>query len=292
MRVLVLVLLSLVFHEACAQNKIFIREYYYKAGETDSKVSSRQKALREVKALLIEELGTYVESYVNYQVVEANKKITKDFFTSEIRTLSSGITETKILEESWNGYEYYVKAQITADPEEVVRRINETLSKRKSSVVIDSLHRLLKTSQDELAQKGKEVDQLRAEVAKQKAEADTKSKSLVLLNQQLTKTRQELASLQVEEKKILSEIGAIEQAIKDASKKALNARLGMTPEEVVRVCGKPRSVAGYERSSLFYNYGSVWVMFESGIVTSMFDAKYWQGAAPFREYKEENIIVR
>ena len=33
-------------------------------------------------------------------------------------------------------------------------------------------------------------------------------------------------------------------------------------------------------------------MFESGIVTSMFDAKYWQGAAPFREYKEENIIVR
>ena len=132
-----------------------------------------------------------------------------------------------------------------------MRRINETLSKRKSSVVIDSLHRLLKTSQDELAQKGKEVDQLRAEVAKQKAEADTKSKSLVLLNQQLTKTRQELASLQVEEKKILSEIGAIEQAIKDASKKALNARLGMTPEEVVRVCGKPRSVAGYERSSLF-----------------------------------------
>ena len=81
-----MVLLSLVFHEACAQNKIFIREYYYKAGETDSKVSSRQKALREVKALLIEELGTYVESYVNYQVVEANKKITKDFFTSEIRT--------------------------------------------------------------------------------------------------------------------------------------------------------------------------------------------------------------
>lgn len=292
MRALLVMTLFLALGEACAQNKTFIREYNYKAGETDSKVSSRQKALREVKALLIEELGTYVESYVNYQVAEANNKITKDFFTSEIKTLSSGITETKIIEESWNGYEYYVKAQITVDPEDVLRRINETLSKRKSSVVIDSLHRLLKSSQDELALKGKELDQLRLEVTKQKTEAEAKSKSLVLLNQQLTKTRQELASLQIEEKKILTEIGAIEQTIKNASKKALNARLGMTPAEVSRVCGKPRSIAGYESSSLFYNYGSLWVMFESGIVTSLFDAKYWLGAAEFSDYKEKNIIVR
>lgn len=49
-----------------AQEKTFVREYYYKASETDSKVSSRQKALTQVKAFLVEELGTYVESYVNY----------------------------------------------------------------------------------------------------------------------------------------------------------------------------------------------------------------------------------
>jgi predicted DNA-binding transcriptional regulator len=292
MKVLVVVTLLLVLGEAVAQKKTFIREYNYKAGETDSKVSARQKALSEVKALLIEELGTYVESYVNYQVAEANNKITKDFFTSEIKTLSSGTTETRIIEETWTGYEYYVKAQITADPEEVLRRINETLSKRKSSVVIDSLHRLLKSSQDELALKGKELDQLRVEVAREKAEAEAKSKSLSVLNQQLAKTRQELASFQVEEKKILSEIEAIEQNIKNATKKASNARMGMTPEEVLRVCGRPRSSAGVEGYTHFYNYGNVWVMFESNTLTSLFDSKYWVGPGAYFKYKEHNILTR
>jgi DNA repair exonuclease SbcCD ATPase subunit len=196
------------------------------------------------------------------------------------------------MEESWNGYEYYMKAQIIADPEDVLRRINETISKRKSSVVIDSLHRLLKSSQDELALKGKELDQLRLEVAREKAEAEAKSKSLNLLNQQLAKTKQELASIQVEEKKVLSEIEAIERNIKEATKKASNARLAMTPDEVLRVCGKPRSVAGVEGYTHFFNYGNVWVMFESNLVTSLFEAQYWQAPVRLPQYKEHNIIVR
>jgi hypothetical protein len=78
---------------------------------------------------LLEELSTYVESYVNYNVKETNK-ISEEFFQKEIKTTSVGITETKILEEKWNGEEFYVKAQIKADPNEVIRKINQTLSAR------------------------------------------------------------------------------------------------------------------------------------------------------------------
>lgn len=262
----------LVPSKAFPQKKTFIREYHYKASETDSKVSSRQKALTEVKALLLEELGTYVESYVNYQVTEEKKQITKEFFKSEIKTLSMGTTETKIVEESWNGYEYYVKAQIVADPEEVVRRINETLSKRRSSVVIDSLHLLLKNSTSELELKSKEIELLRVQVSKQTAEVQSKEKSLVLLNQQLAKARQELAAYETKEVQMLTEIEAIEQKMKAATSVAVaNVRIGMTQEEVVRVCGKPRA-----ESCDNLNYGAVWVLFSSDLVVGIVDARDFQ----------------
>ncbi|NOU46216.1 MAG: hypothetical protein HOO86_04050 [Bacteroidales bacterium] len=261
-----------------AQDKTFIREYNYKAGETDSKISSRQKALTEVKALLIEELGTYVESYVNYEVAEENNKITRDFFTNEIKTLSAGTTETKIIEESWDGYEYYVKAEIAADPEEVLRRINETLSKRKSSEVIDSLNILLKSSNNELNSKNKELDLVKSQLTTKQKEIDTKQSTLNSLNSELTQAKQKLASYQAQEKLILSEIQAIEQKIKNATTKAVNnVRIGMTPNEVTQVCGNPRSTEECT-THLLYNYGNVWIYFESNIVMSVFDAKYYEGA--------------
>ena len=49
-----------------AESRTFVREYYYQAGESDSKITSRTKALTEVKRLLLEEIGVYLESYINY----------------------------------------------------------------------------------------------------------------------------------------------------------------------------------------------------------------------------------
>ena len=46
-----------------AETKTFIKEYNYQASEVDSKVSSRAIALEQVKRLLLEELGTYIESH-------------------------------------------------------------------------------------------------------------------------------------------------------------------------------------------------------------------------------------
>ena len=45
-----------------AETKTFIKEYTYQASEYDSKVTCRTLALAQVKRLLLEELGTYLES--------------------------------------------------------------------------------------------------------------------------------------------------------------------------------------------------------------------------------------
>ena len=50
------------FSPANAETKTFIREYEYQASEMDSKISSRVIAFQEVKRLLLEEIGTYLQS--------------------------------------------------------------------------------------------------------------------------------------------------------------------------------------------------------------------------------------
>ncbi|HQQ88071.1 MAG TPA: hypothetical protein PLA72_08735 [Smithellaceae bacterium] len=51
-----------IFSAANAETKTFIKEYTYQAGDEDSKNACRIIALREAKRLLLEELGTYLES--------------------------------------------------------------------------------------------------------------------------------------------------------------------------------------------------------------------------------------
>lgn len=270
-KIILLTIVNLFFFQLYSQEKIFVREYTYTAGETDSKISSREKALEQVKTILLEELGTYVESYVNYNINES-EKISESFFQQEIKTISAGTTETKILDESWNGYEFYIKAQIKANPEEVVRRINQTLSARRSSAVIDSLKLLLSSSNQEIQIRNQELEQIKSQLSIKNKELQSKQTKLISLNQQLESAKQKLSTYQAQEKQILSEIEAIELKIKNATTKAVNnVRIGMTPKEVEQVCGIPRSID--DCSGLNYNYGSVWVMFQSGVVVAVIDAR-------------------
>lgn len=289
-KIILLISVNLFFFQLYSQEKIFVREYTYTAGETDSKISSREKALEQVKSILLEELGTYVESYVNYNVNES-EKISESFFQQEIKTISAGTTETKILDETWNGYEFYIKAQIKANPEEVVRRINQTLSARRSSAVIDSLKLLLSSSNQEIQVRNQELEKIKAQLNSQNKEIQTKQTTLNSLNQQLSNAKQQLSIYQAQEKQILTEIETIENRIKSATRTALNnVRIGMTPTEVKQVSGNPRSTENCS-TNLYYNYGDVWIMFESNIVVSVFSAQYFIGPcySGTGKYRERNI---
>ena len=96
------------------QAKTFVREYSYRAGEADSKITARSIALNQVKTQLLEEIGVYIES--NFEDTAKESKVGIEQLTKQqIVSITAGVTETKILEEKWDGQTYYMKAQIDVD---------------------------------------------------------------------------------------------------------------------------------------------------------------------------------
>jgi len=164
-----LLLLSTSFSPALAELKTFIKEYTYQAGEYDSKVTCRTLALEQVKRLLLEELGTYLESETTVQ----NYHLSKD----QITVITAGIVQTNIIDEKWDGNSYWVKVEISSDPQELSKSINRVLgnaqllkqlevAKKKADDALNELEKLKKrkpTGANKLATKNKyqkEVNEL------------------------------------------------------------------------------------------------------------------------------------
>jgi tetratricopeptide (TPR) repeat protein len=115
---IILSFLVMVTGSALAEVKTYDKEYTYQASELDSKASSRTVALQQVKRLLLEELGTYLES-----ISEAKEsQLTKD----QIVILTAGIVKTNIVDEKWDGKAYWIKVKMAADPDEVFKSIQRT----------------------------------------------------------------------------------------------------------------------------------------------------------------------
>ena len=115
--VLLAVIFSLIFAiTTFAEMKTFVREYTYEAGEADSKLTSRAIALEQVKRLVLEELGTYLQSNTEVK----NFTLSKD----QIITMTGGIVKVTIIGEKWSGDKYWMKAEIKADPDQVANELN------------------------------------------------------------------------------------------------------------------------------------------------------------------------
>jgi hypothetical protein len=268
----------LTFQFSHAQKRTFIREYTYRASDNDSKISSREKALKEVKALLLEELGTYVESYVNYETTETDGKITKEFFTNEIKSTSAGMAEAKIIDEKWDGYNYYIKAELQADPEEVIRRINQTLSKRRASLVIDSLQLLLHSNESELLLKERELLAIKNQVESKNIEVKQKGAHVDSLKQELVLAQSKLEQYQQEELAIEKELRSIIESYKKLSNKARKyGKIGLSYNEFRELVGEYRGEPddGYVDIKT-YNYGEVWVTFEHRLLIAVWEDSFFK----------------
>jgi tetratricopeptide (TPR) repeat protein len=132
-----------------AESKTFIKEYTYQAGDEDSRNSSRTIALREVKRLLLEQLGIYLES----QTEVKNFQMTKD----QITTLTAGIVSADVIEDKWDGKAYWLKAKITANPQDVIKAVDNL---RKDRDKVKELEELRKKSEELL----KENERLNTEL--------------------------------------------------------------------------------------------------------------------------------
>lgn len=151
-----------------ADTQTYIREYTYIASEADSKISSRKIAKQEVKRDLLSELGTHIFSKFEMSESAEGDVEAKE----EIVALTAGFVAVETLEEKWNGTEYYIKAKLDADPEEIHKQLesfqqeDEKSQKLKSELLAsheesERLRARLQVLQTELNSTDNEDDQTR-----------------------------------------------------------------------------------------------------------------------------------
>lgn len=160
----------------------YVREYVHHVGDADSKVTSRQISMEEIKVVLLSELGTYISSRVD--IVQGNKTDTE--FKEEIVALTAGYVLVELLEERFDGETYYLKAKLSADPDDVVSRINEIGKSNKESAA--DKEKLIKSYNDNKALRG----QL-AYLQKQLEQAKLAGASTQSLEAQYTKEAEQLS---------------------------------------------------------------------------------------------------
>jgi tetratricopeptide (TPR) repeat protein len=155
-----IILISFLFapltsHLALAGLVSFQKEYAYQASEYDSKVSCRALAFEQVKRLLLEELGTYLESETEVK----NFQLTKD----QIVILTAGIVRAEIIDEKWDGKTYYLKAKITADPKDVANSVDKLRQDRQKTKELEETRKKADEALMEIERLKKELQIAKAE---------------------------------------------------------------------------------------------------------------------------------
>ena len=254
-----------------AYGKDFLREYTYKASEYDSKVTARSNAIEQSKLLLLEEIGTYIHSYVEIEQ-KSSSNASSNFMSHEIRNITAGITNTTILNESWDGETYKLKTKISVNINDVVKKLRQAIEERKNNEDLIGLRKAV-------SEKDKIINKLSGEIKNQKELLESKEINLSSLSDELAHLHVKLNAYTQKQRKIETAITIIEDRIKTAT--ALTEKLipGMTISEVVATAGKPSSkelcaLTGEE----YLNYGKKWVMTTDGIYTRSIDLNQYIGA--------------
>ncbi|HEX37415.1 MAG TPA: tetratricopeptide repeat protein [Candidatus Cloacimonetes bacterium] len=166
--IIITIFISLVT-TLCA--KTFIREYNYRAGEADSKLTARAIALEQVKRLLLEEIGVYISTSFENETIEVGEEV-KELTSQEIEVISAGITETKILEEDWTGDNYYIKAEIDVDEDDVLDRLNDVVQDQERAKELEESRKRADEALVQIEELNKKLSALEQENEALKQEQD------------------------------------------------------------------------------------------------------------------------
>lgn len=234
-------------------DKIFIREYKYNASDTDSKVSSRKKAIAQLKSILSEEVGVHIQSSFEIKQDSHNKYVKK-----EINQLSASITKLKILEEKWNGVTYYIKASVKINEEQTMLLLLEAIKAKASKKDVKRLNKILKEQNGNLDKSYSKIQQLQKKLVLQEIKNQASK-------DELTDTKRILQKLQIEKQKYdnkiieqKSEIGKIKRLVKQIknrikkeNNKACLMEKGMTKSDIAKTIDSP---TGWYRKDLWKQY--------------------------------------
>jgi len=221
-------------------------------GDNDTKNDAKRICLLEAKRLCLEKAGTYIES----NVTVTNFQLTRD----EIKTYSAAILKVDIVSEKIEfigesvAIVMFVKAKVDID------YIKEKIKQIKSDKQLENKIKIQQYQLKELENKIKNLQR----------QLNTDDLNLII---QKRKARKEIFNQIDELEQIKYNINKITRLATE------NIDIAMTPEEVVKVAGKPRIIKKqyeYVDGCIYYNYGKVWVIFEGGIVSCIVKTEYFQ----------------
>jgi tetratricopeptide (TPR) repeat protein len=132
-----------------AQEKTFEREYTYKASELDSKVSCRAIAVNQLRTILLNELGVYVQSEQILKTSDVSGKFSQDF-VENIATISAGVTKLIVLDEKWTGETFWMKASITIDRNILEESLKQLIADRQKLKELEEVKRKLIAATNEI----------------------------------------------------------------------------------------------------------------------------------------------
>jgi len=227
-----------------AETTTIYEECEYVMGDNDTKNDAKRLCLIEAKRKVLERVGTYVESNTNV----LNFNLTRD----EIRAYTAGIIKTDIVSEStsFNGKSTVIQMKIKADVDTSVLA-NKMLEIHRDRDMSQKYGKM----QDDYKKLERQIRELQDKLKK-----DTDWATV------------EKARLEREEAfNRLSALDKIKQDIKKKSYMAVqNIEIGMTRDEVIKLCGPPRGISSTRRH---LNYGNVWVVLENEIVVLLVDSR-------------------
>ncbi len=149
MKIFTTIFFLLILNRVSAQEKIFIKEYSYRASEMDSKISCRAIATNQLRSMILNEVGVYVKSESLLKTTDIGGKFSQDFVET-ISTISAGITSLVILEEKWDGVTFWMKASITVDEKEFEKSLKQLINDRQKVKDLETLKTELDKAKMEL----------------------------------------------------------------------------------------------------------------------------------------------
>lgn len=152
-RIFVIFLLFIVAINAGQRE--FVREYSYIAGEYDSKVTARDNAVEQMRAILLREIGEVVIAEQRRESLSRHNQFIYDNYSEKITAITASMVKMEVLQENWNGQIYYIRAKMLIDPSEVSKRASEILQNHKET----------KALQDKNQQILQEVEKLNVEIS-------------------------------------------------------------------------------------------------------------------------------
>ena len=257
-------LVALTAFSASAEKKTFTREYTYHATDYDSKASARGKAMSEVKSAILDDIGVYMESYAAL-IKNANTPAVLTFFKNELRSTSTGVGEPVVVNESWNGSEYYLKASITMDPDDLVRHLTKVVEHRASDAVLDSLTMVLTNAQTSYMEQNQKVKDLSLQVDSQLQKIYTQEDEIKRLNRQVDSLSKVSTSINKQKEEANAKIAELQKGLRQLTDKAMQyARVGMIFSEFEKYCGSERTYQfiydSNNKQHYARNYGGVWII--------------------------------